>query len=194
MLLHLVNDEKFLNGIISLFEIINPNQNEYLIIVNSLDFNFKYLKDHDRVHVIKYKSRKYLEIIRNISQFEVVLIHFLDSIKADIINKSPKGICFVWMIWGGDAYRLFDYKLYDEETFNLLINIKPKWKFSRKIATGFFLKLILKKKKIFKRLAICKAIKRIHFCTTVIPEEYYLFKEKLPLSAKYIPFNYINED
>jgi dTDP-N-acetylfucosamine:lipid II N-acetylfucosaminyltransferase len=190
MILHLASDEKFVEGIIEFFEIIYPDKNKYLIGVNNWNVKLIYLKSLSKVQIIKYRSRECQKIIRNISQYEAVIVHYLDNQKAEIIRKAPDDVKFVWMIWGGDAYRLFDYKLYDEVTLEILSKFQRGGRLKRKIEEMLYFNYFLNKKKKIRQNNIYRAISRIKYCTTVLPSEFNIFKEKLPLSAIYVPFSY----
>lgn len=191
MLLHLVNDEKFIDGIIEFFERISKGNNKFLAGVEAINKELKYIKKYKNdILIATYGSDEYKMYVGDIEKYDAVLIHFLDIFKADIVCKAPVNVIFVWMIWGGDAYRLFDYKLYDDLTLDVIRQINNKNLLKQFISDFYIYKKIQKRKKEQKRLKLLAAIRRMNYCTTIIPTEYNIFKTHLPLKAKYIPFIY----
>jgi len=189
VILHLFHDEKFTAGIIDFFEKLYPKANNY-VVITSAKGRLKYPDPLCRVQVVCYKSNSFKQLLASVADYDAIFLHYLDKFKAELINSSPNYDRFVWMIWGGDAYKLFDIKLHDEETE--IVNRKsqePFWLFKGLKNTALGDKLFGKSSTNHDRL-IFDAIRKIRYCTTILPCEYDLFKANLPLSAIYIPFSY----
>ena len=190
MILHLVSDEKFTDESIALFEEINPGQNEFIIGVNSRSHKLNYVKKKEKVHIIEQKTKYYRKLAGNISKYEAVLVHYLDKYKAEIVVNSPPDVHFVWMLWGGDAYKLMGTQLYDEITLSILNKINRENIIKRNLRKVFVVDFLLNQKRRRKIERFFKAVRKIKFCTTVIPDDYKIITQKLPLRSLYIPFNY----
>lgn len=107
-ILHIVIDDKFIDGAISLFETDDRVENTYAIIGGNEPY--KYIKYGN---IVKVELDKVLDMI---SQFDVVVIHSLPAIPLKMIEKIPNHIKVVWYAWGYDIYE----KPYDIVPVNLL--------------------------------------------------------------------------
>ena len=189
MLLHLLNEGKFVDGIIDLFETVNPFNNKYVLLTDNPRqiqsesyINTKYL------NIIRPGGAEYRSLLNESKLYDAILLHYLDAPKASFVNSASAMTKFVWMIWGGDAYGLLDgYKIYDDATIGLLKKTNATigglrfWMIKNRLS-GL-------KRKVFKSSTL-KAIERVSYCTTVIPDDYRIFSERLPLRAKYVDFSY----
>lgn len=194
MILHLASDEKFIDDAINLFETINPGQNKFIIGVGLESDGLKYIKNQDKVQIGTYGSKQYKKLIGNISSYDAVIVHFLDRYKAEVIISAPESVKFVWMIWGGDAYKLIAYNVYDDNTSDVLKKTEQENWFKEIFRKLFLVKSLILCRRKFKSKKLYAAIKRFRYCTTVIPNEYQLFTKSLPLKSSYIPFNYSGID
>lgn len=95
-LLHIVTDDKFIDGAISLFECDERVDNNYVIIGEECPL--KYIKC-DKVHFILAGNA-----LDEINRSDVVIIHSLPAIPLSIIGQINKRIKVVWFAWGYDIY------------------------------------------------------------------------------------------
>ena len=55
MILHIVHDEKFIDGAYKRFEEVSPNNNEFMVISNNKQRQFKYIKNTPITIISQYK-------------------------------------------------------------------------------------------------------------------------------------------
>jgi len=94
--LHCCCDEKFIMGMISLFEEDTTEVNDYVVVSES---NMLKYVDNSLVRVISPKQL-YDECLK----YDVIFIHYLKSYFFNIIPNLPSSIRVVWFGWGGDMY------------------------------------------------------------------------------------------
>lgn len=192
MFLHLISDEKFVDDIITFFERIFPAKNHFVFLTSYSGKDHKNCFGHiDILQITELNGVFYKELLKKTRAYEGIFIHYLDFTKVKFINANSKDINFVWMIWGGDAYKLLhEYKIYDNNTLKILENIDQQNHNKYKLIIFRFFRFAFKLKARYKKYYINKAIRRIKYCTTILPEEYEIFSRELPLKAINIPFNY----
>lgn len=97
MLLHLVDDEKITNRIISSFEEALPGQNMFICFPNE---NYHTVKPSSKVLI--YKEGSDIPFLKAVDK---VIIHALTDRKSRFIEKFiAKNIPCYWLIWGADIY------------------------------------------------------------------------------------------
>lgn len=122
--IHLVQDEKFINGSVESFESYYPAQN-YFIVNNSLE-NCKFVTPKANVFFMPFDSFQWLERIREILSVDLqsvnILVHYLTKLSAlramELRNMFANSRLY-WIFYGADLYdylslrynyQLFDYK------------------------------------------------------------------------------------
>ncbi len=196
MILHISNDNVFLDKAIQNLERVFPGRNEYLITNDAP----KYIKNISKVVALNPESENFKKYINNLTDYEAVILHALNKDKVKIVNEASKDVTFVWMFWGADGYYLpkMQKYLYTLRTKKLLGRNKLEFKKS----IYFFIKFVFYplyycyyKNKIG-RLSyygdLKRAIKRVNYISPVIPEDYYRIKENINTKAKLLPFSYGN--
>lgn len=159
---HVIIDEKFIEGAISLFESDNRIKNSYFMV--DRDSNHKYVKN---INVCHLDSKKALDVLNT---FDVVFIHSLPSLPLYLIGKINKKIKVVWLAWGYDMYEA----PYDIIPINLLgPETKKNTKLLRLIVKYYWKNI--KKSKIAKE-NLSDALSRIDYFSGVFPYEIDLIK------------------
>ncbi len=193
MLLHLFDDEKFVDATIELFDKAAPNQSKFLIGLFSDTDKIKYVKSVDRIKSAVYGSREYLNEIGDFRKYNAIIFHYLNNPKIEILKIVPDEVKCVWMIWGGDFYPLLSsrqFDLYDKKTLNVLYKISSKNIFTyliRQTGINKYVKRFNDKKKYS---PVLSALNKFSYFTTVLPKEEKLVKSLLKLKASFLPFNY----
>jgi len=131
MILHLVDDEKFTDFLITQFESILPNQSIYYLAPSRLGRELVYIKKN-----INKLSFNFDEVNSKIGMVDKIFVHFLSPKKASIANelkKTNKSILTYWIFYGADLYldldgkgvvKLYDYPVRKYSTFKMrLINL-----------------------------------------------------------------------
>ncbi|MDP4208590.1 MAG: TDP-N-acetylfucosamine:lipid II N-acetylfucosaminyltransferase [Bacteroidota bacterium] len=179
MILHLAEDEKFIDVVIKEFENSVPNESIYLINVPDLKYELKYIHNIDIVKCFPYKSEEYKYFINDLKSYDAVILHnFYTSYKWQIVLTAPFGVNFHWMCWGADLYSL--PTLYNKfllpKTKNTVQSLNSPAPYSIRKSLN----------KLINRIAL----KRISSVSTVLPYEYELIKRYISNSIKYYSFKY----
>ncbi|CAM3987676.1 MULTISPECIES: TDP-N-acetylfucosamine:lipid II N-acetylfucosaminyltransferase [Flavobacterium] len=204
-IIHIFNDDKFIDPAITLFEAVIPNVSEYFILKSKKDaFQFitsplvKRLDFEDEVEMAQF----YKTIDSNTNR--VLFLHALDKIKQEIVLNTSSEIIKVWFIWGFDLYsnwKLLRKNIYESKTKKYL-QIKRSLK--EKIIFNDLSFFVFKNKTFFKKILPSKVItilenrfatpyyKAIHLIDVVvpvIPDEFLLVKN-IGIHPKFAPFTY----
>ena len=165
-IIHIVTDDKFIDGAIGLFETDNRVENTYIIIGEKRDF--KYLKN-DCVKWVLYEDA--LEVI---NKFDVVVLHSLPAIPIELISDIKKNIKVVWFAWGYDLYEkpysVVPIKLLGPET-------KKATRYER---FRQFIRVSSHKQINFYKKHLPNALERIDYFSGVFPYEHNLVKSEHP--------------
>lgn len=159
-ILHIIIDDKFINGAISLFETDARVENAYAIY--NYNKNFKYVNKENIIHIDKKNA---LSII---NQYNAVILHSLPCLPLNIIHRIDKRIKVIWFAWGYDLYEntfnLIPLKIYGEET-------------KKQMGRSYKCKIHYIKQWIFCKLLLKKVLSRIDYFSGVFPYEYNLLKQ-----------------
>lgn len=201
-LIHLFNDDKFIDSAIELFEFSIPKKSDYYVIKSDIE-DFIYVNNKNVIRIDlgeESKKKHFLNFLNN--QNDVILcVHALDKKKQKLILELPFHIKVIWFVWGFDLYNnwtLYSNKLYKKETRKLL---KKRRSFKRQILNSSF-NYFLFRNKLYKYFGnygryiknpfdtvFYKAVNRVSFVSTVVPTEM-SFVKKIGKSLEYVPFNY----
>lgn len=110
MILHLVDDEKIINRVISIFDETLPHKNFYICFFKSTIPVFVENKNN----VLFYDGKNDISSI-DFNKFKKVIIHSLTLEKILFYEKyiNNNAICY-WVLWGADLYNtLLEYKGYN---------------------------------------------------------------------------------
>lgn len=110
MILHLTDDQKFINGAYSSFEEYYPGKNHFFVQVpRKSDGKAVYVIPRDRLFFKSFTNKKDLTSIVEYAQkkhIKHVLIHYLSPTKAALANDLKKylNIKTYWIFYGADLY------------------------------------------------------------------------------------------
>lgn len=178
-IIHIINDEKFLDAAYTAFEAAYPNKNEFIVFANS-----KELK-HLKLIKPKFLPTYYLYsayLIQKSIQADIVIFHSLHEGNLRILNALPKTIKTIWLGWGYDYYDLINAPLLKEKTLKYQQSLSDRHPIK--------LKSIIKNiivPKVYKR----KLINKIDIFSPVLYEDYLLVKQSINnFTLKYVSWNY----
>lgn len=156
--IHIVIDDKFIDGAISLFESDERLQNTYAIFGDNS--NCKFVKSNRIVHLSSDSA------LSTINTYDVVVLHSLPAVPLEVIKKIKEGILVVWLAWGYDIYEppynIIPVDLYGTET-------------KRCIKRGF-IRDNLRKLNVKRNYNLRRALERIDYFSGVFPYEIDLIK------------------
>lgn len=166
-ILHLANDEKFIDHAIRAFERAAPGANDLYIYSKQ---PLKLVKTPATIP--SSFSVKSGNIAKLFSDYDLIIIHSLNPAWFNTILKLPKNITLVWMGWGYDYY---DTIYFSREQMLLPLTSEELKKnpdknpLLQKIKT-FLKRYILPNKKR-------KIIERVNYFSPVLPAEYSMVKK-----------------
>lgn len=206
--IHVFDDDKFIDSAIKLIESVHPNKSRYFV-VQSARLPFIYVKSNKAESLIiqcNDDEQKFVDYIHECN-IEVVFFHALNLTKQRLVNAIDKRVVKVWFIWGYDLYtnwQLFKKHIYEKETFHFLNANKNLKVFKNKLIfnnisfwlfSSFNYKKLLLPKKMNRILDnnystdFYNAIQKIDIVVPVVPTEYDLVK-KIKINPVYAPFSY----
>ncbi|NMH25331.1 TDP-N-acetylfucosamine:lipid II N-acetylfucosaminyltransferase [Flavobacterium solisilvae] len=203
-IIHIFNDDKFIDPSIKLFEEVIPNQSVYFIIKRS-DVSLHYVKSTNvkKIDLSLHQEKKELLDFINSKLNHVVFFHALDKDKQNLVIEILPIIKKVWFIWGYDLYSnwsLLKKDIYQSKTKSFL---KIKSNFKYKILNSWFAFLLFQNSKLIRKVNLksykildntfntkfYQSVQLIDFVVPVVPTEFSLVK-KINSKVKYAPFTY----
>lgn len=107
MILHLLTDEKVCPRVIRLFEECNAHDNIFVVFKAKKE-KWQFVSKAD--NIISCHSPEVKRI--DWENIDKVIIHYLDPQKLNFMLSNPlKNKTIIWMMWGGDIYNQYLYKL-----------------------------------------------------------------------------------
>lgn len=180
-ILHCVKDEKFIDGMVRIYEHDKRHQNRFVNFTNALFEGFNYIKC-ENVEVLPLSV-----FLETCLEFDIVILHDFNSIPKKIIPQIPSKCKVIWYGWGYDIYTgyppIVNIMLYNNETKTFI----KKESYKAKIK-----KHIIKTKEVFYNwLYKEKSLARIDYFSGVFPYEYDLVKKSHKcFKAKQLDFYY----
>ena len=194
-ILHIFDDEKFVDSAIRIFESVYPNQSQYLVVTEKEDLSFIYVKSKLVEPVTLNQQSDFVALSNRVktSSSKIVFLHALNRRKQNLVNQLNEDITKVWFLWGYDLYnhwKPLKYKIYDKKTLEFLnrnYTLKSRflnWLFYQKN----IYKLFKFSKKIYKT-DFYRTVQKIDIAVPVLASEME-FILSLNKKIKYAPFAY----
>ncbi|MDW7773853.1 MAG: TDP-N-acetylfucosamine:lipid II N-acetylfucosaminyltransferase [Desulfobulbaceae bacterium] len=177
-------DEKFIDAAYRIFEEVNPDNNLFVLVSDGNEF-LQYIKNTPITRVTKQEFLS-TDFIKTLRLYDMVVLHYLDNLKIQLLARSHNSVNFVWLGWGADYYDLITgdtRKLLKPLTYELF-----KKQYVRKSIR--VIKRIIKKL-FLEHVSKSQVINKIRFFAPVLFEDYLLVKKTIPhFRPKYISWNY----
>lgn len=106
-IVHICEDEKFINSAVEQFEYCFPKQNTFFVLPVSSDENFKHVKSQDFIH--KTTAADLIPISSTLSNNTIVVLHSLSPRFYDFVLQLPKNIKIIWFCFGFEVYNDSNY-------------------------------------------------------------------------------------
>ncbi|WP_084783748.1 TDP-N-acetylfucosamine:lipid II N-acetylfucosaminyltransferase [Marinobacterium aestuarii] len=198
--IHLVQDEKFIDFFADTMKYSGIEHNHRYIVygvysVDSLVHVFK-VNPFRKVDYSYFNSKIMLD---DLSNCDVLVVHFLTFESTKMIKAAPDNIKIVWSGWGADYYHLLpggESSLLGPETKKAVRIMKIK---ETRGNPWSIIKMILRplRRIYLQRFNLMPAIRRVDFFSSPIPNDFYILKSCLgdDFSASYVQLNYggVNE-
>ena len=106
-IIHLCQDEKFINSAVEQFEHCFPRQNTFFVLPVSSDEHFKHVKSRDFIH--KTAAADLISISSTLPYNAIVVLHSLSPRFYDFILQLHKNIKIIWFCFGFEVYNDSNY-------------------------------------------------------------------------------------
>ena len=109
MILHIIDDEKFLVSAIALFEAIYPNENVFLVGIDTGGFNnHEELKESTKIFFKKVSTTTYINEYKKLTKAaDLVMFHNVyKTYKLKLLKKFKIKAKTAWFFWGAELYGL----------------------------------------------------------------------------------------
>jgi dTDP-N-acetylfucosamine:lipid II N-acetylfucosaminyltransferase len=106
-IVHICEDEKFINSAVEQFEHCFPGQNTFFVLPVSSDENFKHVKSQTFIH--KTTPENLTQVSSSISNEAIVVLHSLSPRFYDFVLQLPKNIKIIWFCFGFEVYNDANY-------------------------------------------------------------------------------------
>ncbi|WP_298556295.1 TDP-N-acetylfucosamine:lipid II N-acetylfucosaminyltransferase [uncultured Algibacter sp.] len=195
-IIHVFDDDKFIDSAIALFESVFPNKSIYYVISNKRIESFKYVKSNQVEPICLDENAHYEEFSKliNNSVSKIIFIHALDKKKQKLTRYLSTDVVKVWFVWGYDLYNKWkplERKLYGKKTLSFIDK--------RKSSKERLKEVLLYKFDLYKRFKnysqiynsnYYKTVHEIDVFVPVIPTEFEIISS-LNTRLIYAPFNYV---
>lgn len=167
-ILHIINDEKFISYCKATF------------VTDNIENTFAKSEDFDST--------------ANTSNFHFIIIHYLSTNSAKVLNNNQFNIPIIWFLWGGDGFLLgkFSNSFLFPKTKLLLLKQAFREGFGNGAKT--LLKFIIPTwaDNLQNNREVIQSFDKINVVVPVMPGDYHLMKQQYDLKAPMFHLNYVN--
>jgi hypothetical protein len=103
-ILHVANDEKFINTAYSLFEEAFPGANKVTIVKPPADPPLRYIKTVSGMETVVVGQGAIEKLIEQANRSDFVVLHGIDKVKGTLLLSSENREKFAGIIFGGELY------------------------------------------------------------------------------------------
>ncbi|MDU7253018.1 MAG: TDP-N-acetylfucosamine:lipid II N-acetylfucosaminyltransferase [Clostridium sp.] len=176
--LHFMYDSEYCDKFIHFINENLPINEHKFIVIHNRDVELKRINIMSNVEILdlRYDLNRLLDYITDSSR---IFIHYLSDFFCELICKLDIKKSIYWILWGGDLYNYIDFKLYDDYTKQVLIDL------------GYTVNEKIDKNNIYYIMRKA-AIRKIKYVLTKDKWEVKLLKENFITNVKQIDFVYSN--
>lgn len=191
-ILHIATDEKFINAANFVFEKAFPESNTFLIVKPSANPVLRYVKAESNVEFIVQSSETRRLIINRSRNYDVVVLHGVDSLKADVFLADEHKEKYWGIVWGAEVY--------NENTLKVSLLGPKTTVLSQKLERRSLIETL---KSLYRRVRtkdqslahvgkVSAAISQLINIVSCFREEFDFFMDQkaIKANAKFIQFNY----
>ncbi len=193
--LHLVNDEKFIDFIARQFAL---SGDEHRYIVHQPGGTLRHIKSVEPWRIVgdSYFSSPTLQ--QDLAACDALIVHFMTPMAARLVLQAPHHLIIAWSGWGADYYHLLpggDMALLGAETARIERRLQRRKALRHPVAMAKFLLGRLRRHSLQSRL-ILPAVRRVQLFSAPLPEDYTLLQKALGAGfpAQYSQINYASEE
>ena|GEM_PF-708485 len=215
---HLIGDSPFIDTTMAQFNALTPH-NRYLFVTDKTHYTFKYIKSHEQIELYACDRDALQRQLTDQAAYDVLVLHSLFTVDITLLRSIPDRISIWWISWGYDLYNrhLIDIELFHERTQALRRELgrqgtgKRFFKkddlrdiisilFSRPRPASFLFGKLKERITLWRespqqaaertRSTLEEVIRRVNYCSTIIPDEFDRLSPKGFFTARRLPFNY----
>lgn len=183
MIVHLFEDQKFVDITIENFENASVGSNKYIVFSNTQEL--KYVSRKEQALILPNSSYK-LNLDLIYKECQLLIIHFLSPIKLYILKNKPSHIKVIWSIWGSDAYDHFS----DQNFFEPLTKRVRRSLFQYRQSFCLYTLYHLMRYRVKPLAKELKLLQLVDYVITVLPYEFNIIKKEFGLNSEYIDYSY----
>ena len=173
-IIHICQDEKFINAAVTQFEHCFPNSNTFYAVTQNPAADFKHIKGKAFIH--KILPQEAVALAHNIPKSALVILHSLNPFFIDFVLQLPKKNKVIWLCFGFEVYNDAHYFKEEELLEKLTRASFPNSPISRKKRIKEYLRpwyrIIKPGLELSRKEKKQKAIARIDFLGSSFSEEY----------------------
>lgn len=173
-----VTDDKFIDGVIAFNELFSPHNvvHRYVYVSDTPLEKFVFIKNSTAI--TQLTSEDVIPFLRE-QRANAVLLHSLYSLPLQITPLIPHRICVIWSSWGYDIYSMMGTsRLVNQNLF-------------RPLTENFMKPFFVSEGNEQEKEMYQKAVQRIDYLSTVLPEEFGLIPSLSYFHAKELHYTYI---
>lgn len=199
-ILHLVSDEKFIHFIADVFNVCERVSNTFYVTVQDMSTPLMHISGLLDMHLIDKKKIRSGSVKKDITNYDAIIVHSLDKLKATILLLAPSNIPVVWSGWGADYYCFIgngEKSLLGKESLLLKKKLDMQLNCSTMLTkvkniTKYILTPSFDKALRGTSYIIRKSIRRSDYFSSPVPDDYDLLKIHLRSNfrAEYMQINY----
>jgi dTDP-N-acetylfucosamine:lipid II N-acetylfucosaminyltransferase len=198
MILHIADDEKFLDHSITMFETVHTNKNVYLVNTDQPLLHVK--STHKNLFCFLYGTEDYHKILKGNFVFEAVIFHdLIHSYKWELAMSFSFKIHLHWFCYGSELYNIpyLRDKLYLTHT-KLAVQSDSKTRIKNWLEeqSPLHYNLIYKtlKKDLTTFVKFKRAVERINSFSSPVEDEIIYVQKYLNPNIIYIPYHHVTLD
>jgi len=191
-IIHICEDEKFINSAIQQFESCFSNNNIFYVLQSESNSEFIHVKSHDCLQ--KCSKKELITIIKTIEKSSIIVLHSLSMSFYDFVLQLPKENPVIWLCFGFEVYNDINYFKADNLFDTITRNRFPRIKILKKNKIKEFIRPYYRI--IYKNLPLSSAeyknevIKRIDFLGSSFREEFKLICKLIKQKKIFFDFWY----
>ncbi len=190
-ILHIANDEKFINAANSSFEKIYPSQNQFLIV--SKNSSLRYVKPQKNIITVEPSDYSITPLIENA---QIIFFHSYTNNMASLYKIIPKDKITIWFCFGMEIYN--DPNFYPRKKLlapleRSLIKIKKRpFKKRFKDILRPYVRVLKKDLPLSQYEEKLKTLKSFDFIAATYKEEFNFINNKIGRKARWFEFSYFS--
>lgn len=189
--IHLVNDEKFIDFIARQFALTGD---EHRYIVYQPGGTLRHIKEVEPWRTVDDSYFASSTLQQDLAACDGLIVHFMTPMAARMVLQAPHHITIAWSGWGADYYHLLpggDRALLGEKTARIERRLSRQKALRHPVAMAKFLLGRVRRHRLQTRL-ILPALRRVHIFSAPLPEDYTLLQKALgpAFTARYSQINY----